>query len=96
MIHSASISRELLESEQNIILFCIGAEWYIIFRVNLGKILYSAQILIVSKSMQNVSFCQMQNWGRIYKSPEILIMFCTSAEFYGLAIHSALILHAAE
>ena len=37
-------------------------------RLNLGKIIHSVQILIVRKSTQKIIICQMQNWGRIYKS----------------------------
>ena len=48
--------------------------------LNLGRILHSVQILIVSKLTQKVIFYQMQNCARMYKSPEILIIFCTIAE----------------
>src|ERR1700684_1581657 len=64
--------------------------------LNLGRILYSVQILIVSKLMQNVSFSRDSNCvlqvGRI-KSELIILL---RVNFYGLAIHSATILHAAE
>jgi hypothetical protein len=48
--------------------------------INLGRIFDSTRILIVSKSMPKVIIYQIQNWGRMYKSRQILIIFCTLAE----------------
>jgi len=74
MIHSASP-----KMENSPFISTMSQKYTLHIGLNLGRILYSVQILIVSKLTQKVTTYLMQNWGKTYKFHQVLIIFCTLA-----------------